>query len=69
MNVKQQKLLNRLESVLDAISECPATSAEATVLFEDFVITFEEIANDLKTTSDKETANTLRMIVRAANWS
>ena len=36
-----------------------------TLLFEDLVASFEEIASDLKTMSDEETAATLRRIVSA----
>ena len=65
MNTKRQKLFERLRNVLDDISRSPSTAAEVALLFEDLVASFEEIASDLKTISDEETAATLRSIVSA----
>ncbi len=65
MNTEQQELLERLRNTLEDISKSPATAVEVTLLFQDLVASFEEIAADLKTMSDQETAATLRMIVRA----
>ena len=66
MNVRQQELFDRLKEALDKISGSPETAAQVDALFEDFVISFEEIAADLKTTSDEDLAATLRAIVHAA---
>ena len=66
MNTRQKELFERLRDALDTISKSPETADEVALLFEDFVITFEEIAGDLETTSDKETAATLKEIVNAA---
>ena len=65
MNTKRQKLFKRLRNALDDISKSPKTAVEVTLLFEDLVASFEEIAADLKTMSDEETAATLRSIVSA----
>ena len=65
MNTKRQELFERLKNALDDISKSPKTAAEVTLLFEDLVVSFEEIASDLKTISDEETAATLRTIVSA----
>ena len=66
MNARQQKLFDQLKKVLDNISKSPKTSAQVTLLLEDFLISLEEIAIDLKETSDAETAATLKAIVSAA---
>ena len=66
MNARQQELFERLKSVLDEISKSPETSTQVISLFEDFVLSFEEIAMDLKEASDKETAAILKAIVHAA---
>ncbi len=66
MNARQQELSDRLKKVLDNISKSPETSAQVTLLLEDFVISCEEIAIDLEETSDEETAATLKAIVHAA---
>jgi len=66
MNARQQELFNRLENVLNNISGNPETATQVTSLFEDFVISFEEIATDLEAISDEEMAATLRAIVHAA---
>ena len=63
MNTERQKLFKRLKDVLDDISKSPATAAEVDLLFEDLVVSFEEIAADLKMMSDEETAANLKMIV------
>ncbi len=69
MNTEQQRLLERLKNALDDISKSPATAAEVVPLFEDLVVSFEQIADDLKTISDEETASTLKAIIHitAAN--
>ncbi len=66
MDARQQKIFDRLKKVLDDISKSPKTAAQVALLFEDFVTSFEEIAMDLKKTSDEETAATLKAIVHAA---
>ena len=66
MNARQQKLFDQLKKVLDNISKSPKTSAQVTLLLEDFVTSLEEIAIDVKETSDEETAATLKAIVSAA---
>ncbi len=66
MNARQQELSDRLKKVLDNISKSPETSAQVTLLLEDFVTSCEEIAIDLEETSDEETAATLEAIVHAA---
>ena len=66
MNAGQQKLCNRIKDVLNVISESRETAAQVTSLLEDFVISLEEIAADLRTMSDEEMAATLRAIVHAA---
>ena len=66
MNARQQELFERLKSALDEISKSSETSAQVNSLFEDFVFSFEEIATDLKQTSDEETAAILKAIVLAA---
>ncbi len=69
MNTKQQKLLDRLKDALGEISKSPETAAEVTLIFEEMVISFEEIASDLKTESDEETATALKTIVQATAGS
>jgi hypothetical protein len=63
MNTKQQKLLDQLKDALNNISKSPATSAEVELIFEDFVASLEEIADDLKTMSDEEIAASLKAII------
>lgn len=63
MNTKQQKLLDQLKNALNSISKSPATSAEVELIFEDFVISLEEIAYDLKTMPDEEVAANLKAII------
>ena len=66
MNARQQELFDRMKKVLDDISKSPRTLTQVTLLLEDFLISLEEIAIDLKETSDAETAATLKAIVSAA---
>ncbi len=66
MNARQQELFDRMKKVLDDISKSPRTLTQVTLLLEDFLISLEEIAIDLKETSDEETAATLKAIVSAA---
>jgi hypothetical protein len=63
MNTKQQDLFSRLENALDNISKSPKTAVEVTMIFEGFVASFEEIAEDLSATPDEQTAKALREII------
>lgn len=63
MNVRHQELFDRLRSALDNISGSPKTAAEVSLIFEDLVVSLEEIATDLKMTSDDQTAATLKAII------
>ncbi len=63
MNTKNQELVTRLEKALDNISGNPKTEAIVASLFTDLVISFEEIASDLKQTSDQETAASLEAMI------
>ena len=69
MNTEQQALFDRLKNALDNISTSPKTAAEVALIFKDMVISFEEIAADLKTESDAETATTLKTIVQTTAGS
>ncbi|MFC1715579.1 hypothetical protein ACFL6S_18050 [Candidatus Poribacteria bacterium] len=66
MDARQQEIFDRLKKVLDDISKSPKTAAQVALLFEDFVASCEQIAIDLKETSDEETAAILKAIVDAA---
>ncbi len=66
MNARQQELFDRLKEALDNISGSPETADQVITLLEDLVISFEEIAADLETTSDEETAATLKSIIQTA---
>ena len=63
MDVRQQDLFTRLEDALSYISKSPKTAAEVILIFEDLVISLEEIAGDLKATSDEQEARILRDLV------
>ena len=65
MNAGEQKLFERLKKVLSSISQNPKTAIEVTRIFEDFVVSLEEIADELDATSDERTAATLRAILHA----
>lgn len=64
MNTKHQELVVRLKKALDNISGNPKTEAVVTPLLRDLVISFEEIASDLKQTSDQETAAILKAMIK-----
>ena len=63
MNSTQQKLFSRLRKTIDNISESPETAAVVTRIFENFVISIEDIVDDLKTTPDIEVAANLKAII------
>ena len=63
MNSTQQKLFSRLKIALDNISESPETADIVATIFENFVISIEDIVDDLKATPDIEVAAILRAIV------
>ena len=67
MNAEEQKLFARLEKALSSISQNPKTAVEVTRIFDDFVVSLEDIVDDLETTSDEQTAATLRAILHATN--
>jgi hypothetical protein len=67
MNIKHQELVARLKKALDNISGNPQTEAAVTLLFRDLVVSFEEIASDLKQTPDQETAAILKAMIKAAS--
>jgi len=67
MNAGEQELLDRLNKVLSSISQNPKTATEVLRIFEDFVVSLEEIADELDASSDERTAATLRAILHATN--
>ena len=67
MNVGKQELFDRLMKALSSISQNPKTATEVNRILEDFVISLEEIVDDLKATSDEQTAAALRMIIHASD--
>lgn len=67
MNAEEQKLFARLEKALNSISQNSETAVEVTRIFDDFVISLEDIVDDLETTPDEQTAATLRAILHATN--
>lgn len=64
MNTKHQKLIARLKKALDSISGNPKTEAVVALLLRDLVISFAEIASDLKQTPDQETAAILKAMIK-----
>jgi len=67
MHAKQQELVSRLKKAMNDISRDPETEAEVIPLLRDLVISFEEIASDLKQTSDQEIAAILKAAVKAVS--
>ncbi len=67
MNAEERKLFARLEKALSSISQNPKTAAEIVRIFDDFVISLEDIVDDLEATSDEQTAATLRAILHATS--
>ena len=67
MNSTQQKLFSRLRMALDNISESPETAEVVARIFENFVISIEDIVDDLKATPDIEVAAILKAIVNSVD--
>ncbi len=65
MNDDQQELFDRLRKATNIIWENQKTTAEAALIFEEFVSSFEQIAADLATTPDEHIAEDLRQILRS----
>jgi len=55
-------LFERLKRAMNTISENPKTLAEVSFLFEEFVASVEEIADDLGTDSDEHVAGNVREV-------
>jgi predicted metal-dependent enzyme (double-stranded beta helix superfamily) len=68
MNMRQQELFDRLENALNYISDNPKTAAEVNLMFEDLVISFEEIASDLRATSDEQEAKILKGLIHSVKY-
>ena len=64
MNDKQQELHDRLKKATDIIWKKPRTAAEAILIFEEFVSSFEQIAADLSESPDGKVAGNLREIMQ-----
>jgi hypothetical protein len=58
--MSQTDLFERLKRAMNTISKNPKTLAEVSFLFEDFVVSMEEIAYDLTTDSDERVAENVR---------
>ncbi len=63
MNDKQQELFDRLKRAANIIWGNPETTAEAILIFEEFVSSFEQIASDLAIAPDEQIARDLREII------
>ncbi len=63
MNTDLQKLLDRLKKTFPDISQTPKTATQMALLLEDLVISFEQIAADLRKISDEEIAATLKAMI------
>ena len=64
--MNQKELLNRLRIAMDGISRNPKTAVEVAPLFEDFVVSMEEIAHDLETATDEQVAKDLEEVLNQA---
>ncbi len=64
MNDRQQELLERLRKATDTIWRNPRTTAEAALIFEEFVSSFEQIAADLSEFPDGQVAGDLHEIIQ-----
>ncbi len=62
VDMNQRELLERLKVAMDGISRNPKTAAEVAPLFEDFVVSMEEIAHDLGTATDEQVARDLEEV-------
>lgn len=59
----KRELFDRLETAISAISINPKTLCEVNLLLEDFIVSIEEIANDLEIDSDDCVAKRLKEII------
>jgi len=66
VDMNQKELLNRLRIAMDGISRNPKTAVEVAPLFEDFVVSMEEIAHDLETATDEQVAKDLEEVLNQA---
>ncbi len=65
MNDKQQELFERLRRATNIIWGNSKTAAEAILIFEEFVSSFEQIAADLAIVPDEQIARDLREIIHS----
>jgi predicted transcriptional regulator len=63
MDMKERELFERLKRAMEIISKSPKTAAEVSLIFEDFIATLEEIAEDLATTPDEQVSKDLKDII------
>ena len=61
--MSQRELFDRLRKAMRSISEHPKTAAQMASIFEEFVVSVEEIACDLETMSDDQVGRKLEEIV------
>jgi len=61
--MSQRELFDRLRKAMNSISEHPKTAAQMTSIFEEFVVSVEEIACDLETMSDDQVGRNLEEII------